>query len=197
MHSLLAGILLTCAAGAQAAPLSLSQLMATLAAHPQHAATFSETKYIAVLDQPVQSSGELRFIPPSRLEMRTLKPRAETLVLDGEQLSVERGQRRHVLQTRDNPEVAGMVESIRATLSGDRKALERVYHVSLTGSAARWALSLVPLDVRVARLVARIRIEGSEARVTGVEILQSDGDRAVMRIQGIDAGGTARQTGTP
>ncbi|MFU8765517.1 MAG: Asp-tRNA(Asn)/Glu-tRNA(Gln) amidotransferase GatCAB subunit B, partial [Haliea sp.] len=50
------------------------------------------------------------------LEKRTLKPRLETMVLDGDTLTLERGRRKHVLQLKDYPEVAGMIESIRATL---------------------------------------------------------------------------------
>src|SRR4030066_423716 len=133
----------------QAAPLSIAQLMAGLAAHPQGAATFTEKKFISILEQPVESSGELLFIAPARLEKRTLKPRPETMVLDGDTLTLERGRRKHVLPLKDYPEVAGMIESIRATLAGDRQALERVYHLALDGGNERWTLVLIPLDPKV------------------------------------------------
>jgi outer membrane lipoprotein-sorting protein len=171
------------AASAFAAPLGIDQLMDSLAASPHGTATFTEKKYISFLDQPVESSGTLRFVAPARLEKNTLKPTAESLVLDGEVLTVERGQRKQVLQLQDYPEVAGMIESIRATLAGDRRALERVYRLSLQGTAARWTLELVPLDARVARMVTRIRMEGAQAEVRTVEIQQADGDYSVMSIQ--------------
>ncbi|MHB1062114.1 MAG: LolA family protein, partial [Thiobacillus sp.] len=57
---------------AQAAPLSIAELMVGLAKHPQGAATFTETKTISILEQPIESSGELLFIAPARLEKRTL-----------------------------------------------------------------------------------------------------------------------------
>ena len=41
----------------QAAPLGIAQLMANLAKNPQGAATFTEKKFIAILDQPIESSG--------------------------------------------------------------------------------------------------------------------------------------------
>ena len=167
----------------QAAPLSIAQLMANLAKHPQGAATFTETKTISILDQPIESSGELLFIAPARLEKRTLKPKPETMVLDGDTLTLERGRRRHVLQLKDYPEVAGMIESIRATLAGDRKALERVYHLALDGGQERWTLVLTPLDPRVGAVIARIRMEGVKDVVRSVEILQSDGDRSLMTIE--------------
>lgn len=166
-----------------AATLDVADLMATLARSSHGAATFSEKKYLAILDAPVESSGELLFVPPARLEKRTLKPTRELLVLDGDILTVERGRRKHVLALADYPEVAGMVESIRATLAGDRGALERVYRLSVSGSRERWSLTLVPRDARVERVVARIRIDGTGGDVRTVEILQADGDRSLMTVE--------------
>lgn len=171
----------------QAAPLSIAQLMTDLAKHPQGAATFTETKYLAILDQPVESSGELRFIAPARLEKRTLKPKPETMVLDGDTLTLERGRRKNVLHLRDYPEVAGMIESIRATLAGDIKSLERVYRLALDGGQDGWTLVLTPLDPRVGAVIARIRMEGVKDEVSSVEILQADGDRSLMRIRKAEA----------
>ena len=168
---------------AQAAPLSIAQLMAGLAKNPQGAATFTEKKFIAILEQPIESSGELLFIAPARLEKRTLKPKPETMVLDGDTLTLERGRRKHVLQLKDYPEVAGMIESIRATLAGDRKALERVYHLALDGGNERWTLVLTPRDPKVGAVIARIRMEGVKDVVRSVEILQADGDRSLMTIE--------------
>lgn len=167
----------------QAAPLNIAQLMANLAKNPQGAAAFTEKKFISILDQPIESSGELLFIAPARLEKRTLKPKPETMVLDGDTLTVERGRRKHVLQLKDYPEVAGMIESIRATLAGDRKALERVYHLAVDGGNERWTLVLTPLDPKVGAVIARIRMEGVRDVVRSVEILQADGDRSVMTIE--------------
>jgi outer membrane lipoprotein-sorting protein len=167
----------------QATPLTIAQLMAGLANHPQRAATFTEKKYLSILDRPVESSGELLFIAPARLEKRTLKPRPETMVLDGDTLTLERGQRKHVLQLKDYPEVAGMIESIRATLAGDRKALERVYHLSLDSGNEYWTLMLTPLDPKVGAVIARIRMEGVGDVVRSVEIIQADGDSSLMTIE--------------
>jgi len=179
----LAGLALLLGQAVQAAPLSISQLMASLAKQPQGAATFTETKYLAILDQPLESSGELLFIAPARLEKRTLKPKPETMVLDGGTLTLERGRRKHVLQLRDYPEVAAMIESIRATLAGDRQALERVYHLALDGGNEGWTLVLTPLDPKVGAVIARIRMEGAKDVVRSVEILQADGDRSLMTIE--------------
>ena len=38
---------------------------------------------------------------------------------------IERGRQKHTLQLQDYPELAAVIDSIRGTLAGDRKALER------------------------------------------------------------------------
>jgi len=169
----LAGLALMLSPAVHSAPLSIAQLMASLAKNPQGAATFTEKKTIAIL----------LFVAPARLEKRTLKPRAETVVLEGDTLTLERGSRKHVLQLKNYPEVAGMIESIRATLAGDRKALERVYHLALSGDTERWALVLTPLDAKVGKVIARIRMEGARDAVRSVDILQADGDSSLMTIE--------------
>ena len=180
---MLALFLLGFGLSAQAAQFTVGELMGALANNKHGAATFTEKKYISILDRPVESSGGLLFVPPARLEKRTLKPKVETLVLDGDVLTVERQLQRHVLQLKDYPEVAAMIESIRATLAGDRKALEGVYDLRLEGSRDRWTLTLTPLDTRVGSVVARILMAGTRDAVRTVEILQADGDRSVMSIQ--------------
>lgn len=166
-----------------AAQFTVAELMGALADHKYGTASFTEQKYISILDVPVESSGELSFAPPARLEKRTLKPKVETLVLDGDTLSIERKAQKQVLQLKDYPEVAGMIVGIRAMLSGDRTALERLYHINLEGNRDRWTLVLAPLDARVARLISRIRMEGTGEEVRRVEILMVDGDRSVMSVR--------------
>jgi outer membrane lipoprotein-sorting protein len=161
---------------------NVERLMALLGKQTEGRATFTERKYLAVLDAPVESSGELRFRAPDRLEKITLKPRPESLVLEGDTLTVTRGERRHVVKLSDYREVAAFVDSIRATLAGDRAALERTYALTLGGTAEQWKLTLLPRDPAMAEIVVRITITGSGAQLGEIEILQADGDRSVMRI---------------
>nr|WP_169127676.1 outer membrane lipoprotein carrier protein LolA [Aromatoleum evansii] len=161
---------------------TVAQLMQALGKHRSGQATFQERKYLAVLDQPVESSGELRFQAPDRLEKITLKPRPEALVLEGNNLSVTRGKKQFNVRLSDYGEVAGFIDSIRATLAGDRDTLERTYALHLAGNAERWTLTLLPRDTRMAEVVTRINITGTRGLLREIEILQADGDRSVMEI---------------
>jgi hypothetical protein len=81
------------------------------------------------------------------------------------------------------PQIEPFVESIRATLAGDRSALERLFRVDFAGNAARWTLTLVPLDSKVKRTVAQVRIDGIRDQLLKVEIRQPDGDRSLMTLR--------------
>ena len=160
----------------------IDALMRTLSLAKVSRATFVEKKHIAMLDSPVTSSGELLFTAPDRLERRTLKPRPELMVLEGGALTLTRGQRQMVFKLQEYPAIGALTESIRATLAGDRAALERHYTLKLAGAEPRWSLLLTPREARIRGFVLEIRIDGEHGEVRTVETLQSDQDRSVMTI---------------
>ena len=167
----------------QGAEWNLSTLMQALAQHQSGRASFVDTKTMAMLDAPIASSGELRFAAPDFLEMRTLKPKPQTIILLANQLTVELGGRSHQLNLDDHPDIAVLVNSIRATLNGDLNLLQRDYLVGLSGDAARWTLNLVPVDPRARQRVRAIRIEGHQGQVRSIAVLQTDGDHSLMTIR--------------
>ena len=167
---------------ARAAPIALDALMDLLRREKPAAAHFNETKQMALLDRPLESSGELLFTPPDRLEKRTTSPGSERLVVEGDALVMERAGRKQSASLREWPQVAAMLDGIRATLAGDRARLERVYTVRLDGDADAWRLVLVPRDAQVAKIVARVTLGGVQGAVRRVEIEQADGDRSLMQI---------------
>lgn len=188
--------LLLAAPSALAAEWGITQLMQDLAQRGAERGLFVERKFIAILDKPLESSGELRYVPPDRLEKRTLKPKPELLVLDRDRLSVERGNQTHSLRLSEYPEIAAFVESLRGTLAGDRTALERVYRLELHGERERWTLVMFPSDTRLAAMVLRIDVTGTRDRVRSIETLQADGDRSVMTVERI-AGAASAEKAAP
>ena len=171
----------------RAAEWDIEQLMQSLALIRIDHASFVEKKTIAMLDKPVESSGELLYIAPDHLEKRTFKPKPESMTVDGDTLLIERGRQKHRLQLQDYPELAAFIDSIRGTLAGERRALERHYTLSLAGTAAHWTLQLLPVDEKMQSVVKRIRIEGAENALHSIEITQRDGDSSLMRIEKLAA----------
>jgi hypothetical protein len=150
----------------------------------QHSkARFVERKYLKMLDRPLELSGTLEYRAPDHLERRTLTPRPESFVVDGERLRLEdaRGRKR-TFALQDNPVLWAFVESMRATLKGDLAQLERFYSVALDGGPEAWRLSLKPKQPRMSALISRIAIGGSGGRIDTVEVHEAQGDRSIMTI---------------
>jgi hypothetical protein len=161
---------------------NLHELMGLLAQRQHGHVTFVEEHFLAVLDRPVESSGELLYDAPDHLEKRTLKPKAETVVLEHGVITAHRGRHTYVLNLTDYPQIVPLIDSMRATLAGDRASLERVFKVTFDGTLDNWALLLLPSDTSVARSVKQIRIAGARDAIRSMEIQQADGDRSLLTI---------------
>jgi Outer membrane lipoprotein carrier protein LolA-like len=168
---------------AAADSIDLNEVMRLLAMRQHGRADFVEQHFINLLKRPTESSGILRYDAPDHLEKRTLEPRPESLLLSGEELTIERGHSKRVLDLHAYPQVQPFVESIRATLAGDRNSLERIFHLDFAGSVGRWTLTLIPLDSKVKQFASQVRIEGTRDQLLKVEVRQPDGDRSLMTLR--------------
>jgi len=167
-----------------AAGWDIKRLMQELAQVKTAQGRFVERKHLAILNAPLELSGTLVYVAPSRLEKHTLAPRPESLVLEGEELTIESKERnqRRTLVLQDYPVVRAFVESIRSTLAGDLPTLSRFYQVSLDGGERRWCLTLKPSEPGMRDVVSEIRISGDRSWINAIEIIETGGDRSVMTI---------------
>jgi outer membrane lipoprotein-sorting protein len=169
---------------AASSPVSLTDLMRTLASVAQRQATFTEEKHLAALDRPLVSSGELRYRRPAYLEKRTLAPKREDLVIDGERLTITdpASGADHVVDLGSTPEISALVDLVRGTLAGDLAALQQHYRVAIEGTAAAWRLSLVPTEMRLAGFIKVVRIDGEGSEPRRIDTVQANGDWSRMTI---------------
>ena len=187
---LLFAALLMAVVGAQAADTArseqdwkLPQLMASLQQVQAAKASFVERKFMRILREPLQSSGQLVYVRPDKLQKDTILPKPERLTVEGGQLTIEQqGDKTRQLALQDFPQIWAFVESIRATLAGDLPTLTRFYDVSLQGRRENWTLQLVPKDNKTRALVSMIRISGDNETIRNVKTEEADGDFTSMTI---------------
>ena len=164
----------------------IERLMRELAQVRTARAAFVERKHLAILTAPLESSGTLVYVAPDRLEKHTTAPRPESLVLDGDRLTLEdKGRdRKRTFALPEHPMIQAFVEGVRSTLAGDLATLSRFYQVALEGNERRWRLTLKPREQRMQDFVSDIRISGSLDRIRIIEIVETGGDRSLMTITG-------------
>lgn len=172
------------AAFAQA--LSANELLATLARVARSTATFEETRTMAALTAPIVRRGTLRYVRPDQLEMVVTAPAPERIEINGDNVTMESRSGTRRVRLTQFPAAAVWVESVRATLAGDQRALERYFRVRVAGQMAAWTLELIPFDNELADVVSRIVITGAQDLPSRIEIEERSGDRSVMAITAND-----------
>jgi hypothetical protein len=170
---------------AQAAPVTLDQLMAALRTVRHVEARYIEHRYLHALRSPIETRGTLRFDAPAHLEKASdpgANGVAERLTIDGDRLTIDRGTPASpiVLALHEHPEIGVLVESIRATLSGDGDALRRSFDVTPSGTISEWQLVLQPRTQQ--GLLRWMRVSGYAERITAIDTQDGEGDRSEMSI---------------
>jgi outer membrane lipoprotein-sorting protein len=162
----------------------LEQLMQGLQQVKSSKARFVERKHLAILNAPLEFTGTLLYTAPGRIEKHTATPRPESMVLDGDTLTVENRSRnqRRTLALKDYPVIWAFVEGMRSTLAGDLPSLQRFYRVSLEGTEFQWRLLLTPTETSMRAWVSEMRITGNRHRVRTIEVLEAQGDSSLMTI---------------
>lgn len=164
-------------------PLDLPTLMQRMARRKGGEARFTEERSVGGLDAPLYASGTLSFSAPSRFVRQTLQPTRETMELDGRTLRLVRGGRTRQLDLDSVPEVAALLEAMRATLTGDLPLLRRHFRAELSGEARKWVLALTPLDARLAVQLHAIEIVGQDADLRSILLQLKGGDRSLMLVE--------------
>ncbi len=182
---------------AHARDIDMPSLMALFSSSKNVRADFVERKFIKVLDAPVDSSGQLFFQAPNRLEKRTIKPRSEILIIEGNKVVIERGTFKRTVLLNDFSDMAALVQSLTATFSGDQASLEQFFKWKLTGSTNKWSLVLSPKQSNMFMALKEIRLAGDGAFVQVVETTLSDGDTSIMSLgrPSLNSSNNATQSG--
>lgn len=170
----------------------LKELGALLGQQRNAEARFTEERFVSGLDQPLRSSGTLSFTAPDRFARQTLEPRAESMLVEGNNVTLKRGGRTRQMTLDAVPEATALLEALRGTLSGDLALLQKSYQARLLGNATRWRLTLTPLAQRLGTQVKQLEIEGQGPNLKSVEVQLAGGDRSVMTIEPLAGAGTPR-----
>jgi Outer membrane lipoprotein carrier protein LolA-like len=163
---------------------TIEVLMGLLKEQSENTVAFQETTYSSLLTEPLMASGELKFVPPDRLEKVITSPSRERYVVEGDRVTFE-SERKGVKRTislEEYPALRSFVEAFRSSLNGDAARLRQAYEITLDGSRGKWTLLLRPRDPTGNSVVDYILLTGSEGRVATIAIRSPDGDRSVMTL---------------
>jgi outer membrane lipoprotein-sorting protein len=169
-------------ASSYANDIDMPTLMQLFSANKNIKTEFVERKYVKILDVPVESKGELIFKAPLHLQKNTKFPITESLIIDGNKVSIERGTFKRSMALDDLSDMTSLVQSLTATFRGDQLGIEQYFVWTLKGTVNKWQLILKPKSIKLFVRIREIRFLGENDYVHTVETTLTDGDSSLMTL---------------
>jgi hypothetical protein len=166
------------------ASFSLAELMDGMASTPGVIANFREQKQIALLEEPLESSGTLYFVPPDRFARFTSRPEASLLVIDGAKLRFEQGGGAK-FDLSGSPMARVFVDNFIVLFNGDLPRLQDLYHTQFSAEGENWTLILEPRGSPLRGIVKEIALRGNRRGIREIVMQSSDGDRTTTAFDAV------------
>jgi outer membrane lipoprotein-sorting protein len=173
----------------------VKDLMALFAGSQGVRAEFSESRYLSILIEPIETRGTLYFSPPNYLARYTSQPDVSSIVADGRQVTLRDRTGTKTIDLGSSELARELVGSFAVLLRGDLAALNAGYEVELLSEkgddsplTSPWILDLKPRSSEIRALIERTRIEGVGSRLTSMETLEKNGDRTLTTFSSVETG---------
>ncbi|WP_367255600.1 outer membrane lipoprotein carrier protein LolA [Pseudomonas sp. stari2] len=146
---------------------------------------FIQEKHLRALPQPLISKGSFVLAKNHGLLWLLKTPLQQDYRISGKGIA-----RRDVSGWQLLPGKSAGAEQNRlflAVLQGDSSGLQRDFELALSGDAQQWHLTLTPRSVLLKQVFNQINITGGTL-VNTIELLETQGDSTVLRMQDSTAG---------
>ncbi|MBK5526139.1 outer membrane lipoprotein carrier protein LolA [Pseudomonas sp. TH06] len=163
----------------------LQQLSAQLAKPDVIHGQFIQEKHLRALPQPLISKGSFVLAKNHGLLWLLKTPLQQDYRITGKGIARRDGDGWQLLPNKS----AGAEQNrlFLAVLQGDSSGLQRDFELALSGDAQQWKLTLTPRSLLLKQVFNQINIDGG-ALVQTIELLETQGDSTVLRMQNSNAG---------
>jgi hypothetical protein len=175
------GLLLLLGVSSLANAFDLQQLSAQLAKPDVIHGRFIQEKHLRALPQPLVSQGTFVLAKNLGLLWLLKTPLQQDYRITANGIARRDGSGWQLLPNKS----AGAEQNrlFLAVLQGDSSGLQRDFELALSGDAQQWKLTLTPRSVLLKQVFNQINIDGG-ALVHTIELLETQGDSTVLRLQG-------------
>ncbi|MBP5967129.1 MULTISPECIES: outer membrane lipoprotein carrier protein LolA [Pseudomonas] len=179
------GALVLLAVSSLAHAFDLQQLSAQLAKPDVIHGQFVQEKHLRALPQPLISKGSFVLAKNQGLLWLLKIPLQQDYRISAKGIARRDGNGWQLLPNKS----AGAEQNrlFLAVLQGDSSGLQRDFELALSGDAQRWKLTLTPRSLLLKQVFNQINIDGGEL-VQTIELLETQGDSTVLRMQDSTAG---------
>ncbi|MDR9860656.1 MULTISPECIES: outer membrane lipoprotein carrier protein LolA [Pseudomonas] len=163
----------------------LQQLSEQLAKPDVIHGQFIQEKHLRALPQPLISKGSFVLAKNHGLLWLLKSPLQQDYRINAKGIARRDGNGWQLLPNKS----AGAEQNrlFLAVLQGDSSGLQRDFELALSGDAQQWKLTLTPRSLLLKQVFKQINIDGG-ALVQTIELLETQGDSTVLRMQDSSAG---------
>jgi len=143
---------------------------------------FTELRMNALLEEPLELSGELLYESDGSLSKLISAPVSETIRITTKSVRIERNGEVRELPLRKARELAEFYAGLRALLNGDLVELRALFQISDIATAPDWAVDLVPRSGRLKKFAPRLVVSGTGSQLMEIKVLRADNDWQIIRL---------------
>ncbi|MDT8371963.1 MAG: LolA-related protein [Gammaproteobacteria bacterium] len=155
----------------------LEEVLSEIANKQVRLSAFTEIRTAYFLERPVISKGTLEFKLPGTMIKRITEPESIEQHIEGDVLTIRQdGEIRHEISLSQNLEISAGINAIRWILSGNISALNQNFAIKFDSDNGDWRIKLLPKDTRVSIEIESLLILGNNARISLINIEQTNGD---------------------
>lgn len=158
---------------------TLEEVMHWLAESGDVEARFFESQQIAILKEPIETSGMLYFAPPDWLARHVTEPGNSSVVVRGDHVHFRDETGVGTLELGSSEVARALVGNTTLLMRGDLEALRSQYRVSFQTSGGLWTLQLEPKNPTLRRIMEQLVVHGQGGKLVSIEARQSGGDRTL------------------
>ena len=148
---------------------------------------FTQTKQSKMLSKPQMSEGKMFCQQPDKLRWEYTSPRASTLVLDGAEARLLKGNE----QEARNKFIGEMARMIMNCVAGKNLTDNKTFQVSAKEMPTEYVATLVPQRKDMKRLYTKLVLHYNlkQETVTEIELHEKNGDRTLIELHDISING--------
>ena len=148
---------------------------------------FTQTKQSKMLSKPQMSEGKMFCQQPDKLRWEYTSPRASTLVLEGTEARLLKGNE----QEARNKFIGEMARMIMNCVAGKNLTDNKTFQVSAKEMPTEYVATLVPQRKDMKRLYTKLVLHYNlkQETVTEIELHEKNGDRTLSELHDISING--------